>query len=125
MLTVAQLGLPVEPTASTVGVTLLPTHTVEALMLDRRRHELLHPFKLTLLKFTSQVRAAPAAQRQHARAPCPCHPASICLMTASACVLSAVGAIRAPGSAVDAQQVHSTGLGASLIQEQGSCLGPP
>lgn len=25
-------------------------------MLDRRRHDLLHPFKLSLLRFTSQVR---------------------------------------------------------------------
>jgi hypothetical protein len=57
LLTVAQLGLPVEPTASSMGVTLLPTATVEQLMLDRRRHDLLQPFKLALLKFISQARA--------------------------------------------------------------------
>jgi hypothetical protein len=57
LLTVAQLGLPVEPSAATMGVTLLPTATVEALMLDRRRHDLLQPFKLALLTFTSQAGA--------------------------------------------------------------------
>ncbi|KAF6258416.1 subunit of axonemal inner dynein [Scenedesmus sp. NREL 46B-D3] len=38
--TIVQLGLQVEGTASHAGVTLLPPPTVEALLIDRRRHEL-------------------------------------------------------------------------------------
>ncbi len=54
--TVAELQLPVESAASTVGVTLLPSSTVEALLVDKRKLELVQPFKLALLKLTSQVR---------------------------------------------------------------------
>lgn len=54
--TVAELQLPVESTASSAGVVLLPATTVEALLLDKRRLELVQPFKLALLKLASQVR---------------------------------------------------------------------
>ena len=53
--TVAELQLPVESTASSVGVTLLPASTVETLLTDKRRLELVQPFKLALLKLASQV----------------------------------------------------------------------
>lgn len=53
--TIAELQLPVESTASTSGVTLLPSPTVEQLLLDKRRLELVQPFKLALLKLASQV----------------------------------------------------------------------
>ena len=53
----AALQLPVESTASTSGVSLLPSTTVEALLVDKRRLELVQPFKLALLKLASQVSA--------------------------------------------------------------------
>lgn len=56
--TIAELQLPVESTASTAGVTLLPAATVEALLVDKRRLELVQPFKLALLKLASQVSGA-------------------------------------------------------------------
>mmetsp|Transcript_7527 Transcript_7527/g.18655 ORF Transcript_7527/g.18655 Transcript_7527/m.18655 type:complete len:385 (-) Transcript_7527:298-1452(-) len=55
--TIAELQLPVESTASTAGVTLLPAATVEALLVDKRRLELVQPFKLALLKLASQEAA--------------------------------------------------------------------
>ncbi|MEW5301928.1 MAG: hypothetical protein WDW36_004752 [Sanguina aurantia] len=55
--TVAELQLPVESTASSAGVVLLPATTVEALLLDKRRLELVQPFKLALLKLASQEAA--------------------------------------------------------------------
>ncbi|KAF5841781.1 subunit of axonemal inner dynein [Dunaliella salina] len=53
--TVAELQLPVESTIGTAGVTLLPASSVESLLLDKRRHELVQPFKLALLKLASQL----------------------------------------------------------------------
>lgn len=53
--TIVQLGLQVEGTASHTGVTLLPPPTVEALLIDRRRHELVQSFKLAMLKLASQA----------------------------------------------------------------------
>lgn len=53
--TVAELHLPVESSANTQGVCLLPAATVETLLLDKRRMELVQPFKLALLKLSSQV----------------------------------------------------------------------
>lgn len=38
------------------GVALLPATTVESLLVDKRRMELVQPFKLALLKLSSQVR---------------------------------------------------------------------
>mmetsp|Transcript_9467 Transcript_9467/g.25523 ORF Transcript_9467/g.25523 Transcript_9467/m.25523 type:complete len:385 (+) Transcript_9467:172-1326(+) len=55
--TVAELQLPVESTIGTAGVTLLPASSVESLLLDKRRHELVQPFKLALLKLASQEAA--------------------------------------------------------------------
>mmetsp|Transcript_5282 Transcript_5282/g.11569 ORF Transcript_5282/g.11569 Transcript_5282/m.11569 type:complete len:390 (+) Transcript_5282:260-1429(+) len=55
--TIAELQLPVESTASTSGVTLLPAATVESLLVDKRRLELVQPFKLALLKLASQEAA--------------------------------------------------------------------
>jgi len=37
------------------GITLLPASAVETLLLEKRRHELVQPFKLALLKLASQV----------------------------------------------------------------------
>lgn len=37
------------------GITLLPASSVEGLLLEKRRHELVQPFKLALLKLASQV----------------------------------------------------------------------
>lgn len=59
--TTAELILPVESTASTAGIaagiTLLPAATVEQLLLDKRRLELVQPFRLALLKLSSQEAA--------------------------------------------------------------------
>jgi hypothetical protein len=68
--TIAELQLPVESTATStinmatntnasMGVTLLPSATVEALLVDKRKLELVQPFKLALLKLASQVGAGP------------------------------------------------------------------
>mmetsp|Transcript_16876 Transcript_16876/g.57648 ORF Transcript_16876/g.57648 Transcript_16876/m.57648 type:complete len:353 (+) Transcript_16876:279-1337(+) len=54
--TVQALGIPQEGT-NDVGCTLLPAETVEALMTDRRRAELVQPFRLALLKLASQEAA--------------------------------------------------------------------
>ena len=57
MQTIAELQLPVETTAGAVGgISLLPATTVEQLLIDKRRIELVQPFKLALLKLASQVR---------------------------------------------------------------------
>ncbi|KAG1658769.1 hypothetical protein FOA52_001312 [Chlamydomonas sp. UWO 241] len=55
--TTAELHLPVESTATTAGITLLPAATVEALLVDKRKLELVQPFKLALLKLASQEAA--------------------------------------------------------------------
>lgn len=55
--TIAELQLPVESTASAAGVTLLTSATVELLLSDRHRLELIQPFKLALLKLSSQEAA--------------------------------------------------------------------
>jgi hypothetical protein len=53
---VVQLGLPVE-TSAHAGVMLLPPATVEALLQDKRRLDLLQPLKMAMLKLASQVGA--------------------------------------------------------------------
>lgn len=81
--TVAALGLPVESSAGASSAAALPPVSVQQLMVDHRRLDLLQPFKLALLKLASQVRAAGAAtgaaglrmqrSRRHARlAPAAC-----------------------------------------------------
>ena len=51
----ASLGISGETSSGgSVGVTLLPATTVEACLLDRRRNDLVKPFKLSLLKLASQ-----------------------------------------------------------------------
>ncbi len=55
--TISELGLPVENTFTASGVVLLPAVTVEALMLDKRRLDLVQPFRLALLKLASQARS--------------------------------------------------------------------
>ncbi|GAX79686.1 hypothetical protein CEUSTIGMA_g7127.t1 [Chlamydomonas eustigma] len=57
MHTVAELQLPVETTAGVGGISLLPAQTVEQLLIDKRRIELVQPFKLALLKLASQEAA--------------------------------------------------------------------
>lgn len=52
--TCAALGAPPETGG---GVTLLPSETVEACLTDRRRAELVQPFRLVLLKLSSQESA--------------------------------------------------------------------
>eukprot|EP00899_Mesostigma_viride_P028298 jgi/Mesvir1/8653/Mv02597-RA.1 len=54
--TVVTLGLPAESSTSQ-AVTLITSETVEALLADRRRGELLQPFRLALLKLASQEAA--------------------------------------------------------------------
>jgi hypothetical protein len=52
---VAALGLPVEGAATGAGgAAALPPATVQQLMVDRRRLDLLQPFRLALLKLTCQ-----------------------------------------------------------------------
>jgi hypothetical protein len=52
---VVQLNLEVEGSANHAGVMLLPPATVEALLQDKRRLDLLQSFKVALLKLASQV----------------------------------------------------------------------
>jgi hypothetical protein len=66
--TIVQLGLQVEGTASHTGVTLLPPPTVEALLIDRRRHELVQSFKLAMLKLASQASTHTQQQQQQQKA---------------------------------------------------------
>eukprot|EP00218_Dolichomastix_sp_CCMP3274_P009855 CAMPEP_0170144356 /NCGR_PEP_ID=MMETSP0033_2-20121228/13437_1 /TAXON_ID=195969 /ORGANISM="Dolichomastix tenuilepis, Strain CCMP3274" /LENGTH=348 /DNA_ID=CAMNT_0010380851 /DNA_START=110 /DNA_END=1156 /DNA_ORIENTATION=- len=64
---ITSLGLP--PESSTSGaVTLLPSETVEALLSDRRRAELVQPFRLALLKLASQEAARLMASGEYERA---------------------------------------------------------
>ncbi|KAK3256017.1 hypothetical protein CYMTET_34817 [Cymbomonas tetramitiformis] len=64
--TCAVLGLPPEPGNS--GLTLLTAETVETLLTDRRRAELVQPFRLALLKLASQeaARLMAAGEYEHA-----------------------------------------------------------
>merc|ERR1719383_90285 len=55
--TVAELGLVAEGAGTLSGVTLLPPDTVQQLLQDRRKIELVEPFKQALLKLTSQEAA--------------------------------------------------------------------
>lgn len=57
MHTIAELQLPVETTAGAGGISLLPSVTVEQLLVDKRRTEMVQPFKLALLKLASQEAA--------------------------------------------------------------------
>lgn len=52
---VVALGLPVEGSAQRQGVMLLPPATVEALLQDARRLDLLQAFRMSALKLASQV----------------------------------------------------------------------
>jgi hypothetical protein len=54
---VQTLGLQVEGSASHSGVMLLAPSTVEALLQDKRRADVLQPFRMAMLKLASQVRA--------------------------------------------------------------------
>lgn len=58
--TIVELGLQVEGAASHAGVVLLPPKTVEQLLVDKRRPDLLQPFRLAMLKLASQVGASGA-----------------------------------------------------------------
>ncbi len=68
--TIAELQLPVESTASSAGVTMLPSTTVELLLVDKRRLELVQPFKLALLKLASQVRGSALVHECMHSGPC-------------------------------------------------------
>lgn len=52
--TVAQLNIPVENGISSNGVMLIASEVVGQLLHDKRRLEMVHPFKLALLKLASQ-----------------------------------------------------------------------
>lgn len=69
--TVAALGLPVEASAGAAGAAALPPGAVQQLMIDRRRLDLLQPFKLALLKLASQEVGARRSGPLHA---CECDP---------------------------------------------------
>lgn len=62
--TTLELGLPVESAAGN-GITLLPASTVEELLTNKRRHDLVQPFKLGLLKLASQETARLLASGQY------------------------------------------------------------
>lgn len=47
------------------GITLLPASTVEELLTNKRRHDLVQPFKLGLLKLASQETARLLASGQY------------------------------------------------------------
>lgn len=67
--TASELQLPVESSAgSTLGLTLLEAATVEQLLVDKRRMELVQPFKLALLKLASQEAARLMAAGEYERA---------------------------------------------------------
>lgn len=55
---VVQLSLEVEGSANHAGVMLLPPATVEALLQDKRRLDLLQSFKVAILKLASMVRSS-------------------------------------------------------------------
>lgn len=52
---VMQLNLEVESSAHHAGVMLLPPATLESLLQDKRRLDLLQSFKVAMLKLASQV----------------------------------------------------------------------
>lgn len=61
--TMQELQLPVESSAgSSLGVTLLEASTVEQLLLDKRRTELVQPFKVSLLTLTLPWSSTPLLQ---------------------------------------------------------------
>ena len=62
--TALDLGLPVESGVAT-GVTLLPSNTVQELLANKRRHDLVQPFRLGLLKLASQETARLLASGQY------------------------------------------------------------
>lgn len=65
--TALELGLPVESAAGR-GITLLPASTVEELLASKRRHDLIQPFKVGLLKLASQEAARLLAAGQYDQA---------------------------------------------------------
>jgi hypothetical protein len=66
---VVQLNLEVEGSANHSGVMLLPPATVESLLQDKRRPDLLQSFKVAMLKLASQVRSQLLCQLQSASSP--------------------------------------------------------
>ena len=62
--TALELGLPLESAAGN-GITLLPPETVEELLTNNRRHDLVQPFKLGLLKLESHETARLLASGQY------------------------------------------------------------
>lgn len=66
--TILQLDLPVENNISFNGVTLLTAQSVEQLLHDKRRLELVQPFKLALLKLASQEAARIMAAGEYEKA---------------------------------------------------------
>ena len=64
--TIRQLGLPTDPSAhASAGVSLLPRDTVQLLLRDRRRMDLVEPFRLAILKLTAQEAARLMASAQY------------------------------------------------------------
>ena len=55
--TVTSLGFPIESSNTAPGVTLVTSETVEAILTDRRKWDLVHPFKMAVLKNYSQEAA--------------------------------------------------------------------
>ena len=55
--TVTSLGFPIESSNTAPGVTLVTSETVEAILTDRRKWDLVHPFKKAVLKNYSQEAA--------------------------------------------------------------------
>lgn len=66
--TILQLDLPVENNITCNGVILLTAQSVEQLLHDKRRLELVQPFKLALLKLASQEAARMMAAGEYERA---------------------------------------------------------
>jgi hypothetical protein len=63
--TALELGIPVESGQRNAGITLLPAATIEELLIAKRRHDLLQPFKLAILKLLSQETARLLASGQY------------------------------------------------------------
>ena len=55
--TVTRLGYPIEASTTAPGVTLVTAETVEVILTDRRKWDLVHPFKMAVLKNYSQEAA--------------------------------------------------------------------
>lgn len=55
--TVTSLGFPIEASNTAPGVTLVTAETVETILTDRRKWDLVHPFKMAVLKNYSQEAA--------------------------------------------------------------------